>query len=99
MSKRENFPLNRQELKTLKSLFEVQLDKIGTLSPGQQPLFNRIEKALAPKPRKKWLTCDDCGVKNKTVIHTPCPYASEINDDYTPMNLCEECSGRRAEEI
>ena len=42
--------------------------------------------------------CDDCGTK-ENVIYGPCPYESDINEDYTDVYLCEECSDNRADDI
>jgi len=33
--------------------------------------------------------CQKCG--KKACEPHECPYASEINDDHTPCNCCEEC--------
>jgi DNA-directed RNA polymerase subunit RPC12/RpoP len=49
--------------------------------------------------KKKLLTCEDCGKKDETVERGPCPYESDVNEDNTPVNLCPECSAKRAEEI
>jgi len=32
---------------------------------------------------EEYLTCQDCGTQDKTVIETHCPYAKEINDEHT----------------
>ncbi len=42
--------------------------------------------------------CKDCG-GTENVRHAPCPYASEINDDDTPVWLCTDCRHERAQDI
>ena len=42
-------------------------------------------------------TCVDCGKKGAT--RGPCPYAMEINNDLTPVDLCKECGQKRAWDI
>ena len=42
-------------------------------------------------------TCEDCGSENATF--GPCPYSSEINDDYTELWLCDDCAQKRAWDI
>jgi hypothetical protein len=42
--------------------------------------------------------CESCGTK-ENISFGPCPFASEINEDYTEIWLCEECSYERAMEI
>jgi len=46
-----------------------------------------------PEPR-----CQDCGT-TENLTYGPCPYDSEINDDYTPVWLCPECYGTRSGDI
>lgn len=42
--------------------------------------------------------CPSCG-EIKTISFGPDPYASEINDDDTPVWLCEDCYQERAWDI
>lgn len=43
--------------------------------------------------------CRQCGKVGDDVIFAPCPYQSEINDDDTPVWLCEDCRYDNALEI
>lgn len=42
--------------------------------------------------------CEECGTI-KEVTLAPDPYDSEINDDYTPIWMCDNCRSNRADEI
>jgi len=42
--------------------------------------------------------CEYCGT-NDNLIWGPNPYAHEINDDDTPMWLCENCRQELADDI
>lgn len=42
--------------------------------------------------------CRDCGTR-ENVLFAPCPYASEIHDDYEPVWLCGDCSRERANDV
>ena len=42
--------------------------------------------------------CEDCGTTDN-VTFEPCPYASDIHHDDTPVWLCKSCARKRALEI
>jgi len=44
------------------------------------------------------MECEDCGT-TENVTYEPCPYASEIHGDDTPVYLCEDCADARAQDI
>lgn len=50
------------------------------------------------KPGTKTPMCEICRTK-KDVTLAPDPQWSELEDNYTPRYLCDECRGQRAEEV
>ena len=41
--------------------------------------------------------CESCGKMGAT--RGPCPFASEIRDDFRPVNLCKECRQYREKDL
>ena len=61
------------------------------------PMNQRSE--VAPSgPDSGMAKCKDCGT-DKGVEVGPCPYMSEICDDYAEVALCVGCYGLRCDEI
>jgi hypothetical protein len=66
-------------------------DKVLADVPG---LHEKVETCeLIPK-----LKCEDCGTE-EDVLSDPCPYAEEIHNDDTSVDLCPECREQRAQDI
>ena len=61
-----------------------------TLGP-QSPSVETLETLLTTQ-------CVDCGTE-ENITFEACPYAADIEGDYTPLWLCRHCSGHRADEI
>lgn len=47
---------------------------------------------------KEEIKCTDCGTTENVTVG-PCPFASEIYGDETPVPLCENCAYQRMMEI
>lgn len=45
------------------------------------------------------MKCDYCGKETEDVEETIDPYDSEINDDYSIVQICEQCYEERCEEV
>ena len=48
---------------------------------------------------RKYLECEDCGKKDKSVRRGPCPYNEDVNNDDTLVDLCTRCHHERAMDI
>ena len=64
-------------------------------------LLQKTIKSSSPKKSKKPKTskqmCEGCGAADPSFA--PCPYASDINGDDTPVWLCHECRKNRAADV
>ncbi len=56
------------------------------------------EKQMQPETEHQCVGCRKL-LPETDLVFGPCPYASEINDDDTPVWLCEECRQSRADDI
>ena len=89
----------------IRNFTEQQNQRIGVLRARFQACVGRSSK-LYPHSAPKLIegrarvqgVCVDCGTTDD-VIFEPCPYASEINDDDTPVWLCRACARERAADI
>lgn len=48
---------------------------------------------------KRLLTCADCKKKDKTVQHTICPYAEDVENERIEVDLCPDCKHERAMDV
>lgn len=72
-----------------------------TLECGHEKWFSRD---LPWQCKRKTTDCADCDRKcvdcdKLGALRVPCPYASEIHGDDTPIALCRECYMKRQWEI
>lgn len=63
-----------------------------------QTIFEETIKDIETLKQSLEYPCEDCGSIND-VEYRPCPYNSEINDDFQKLHLCQRCYNNRAEEI
>ena len=89
----------------IRNFTDQQNQRIGILRHRFQDCVGRSAK-LYPHSAPKLIegraqaqgVCEDCGTTDG-VTFEPCPYASEINDDNTPVWLCGPCAHERAMDI
>jgi hypothetical protein len=51
------------------------------------------------KPKKKLLTCEDCGTTSEDVTETTCPFAEDVYGEKINIIACTRCVNQRAEDI
>lgn len=89
----------------IRNFTDQQNHRIGILRARFQACVGRSSK-LYPHSAPKLIeglarahgVCVDCGTTDSVTLG-PCPYASEIHDDDTPVWLCGSCASERAADI
>lgn len=90
----------------IRNFSDAQNQRIGTLRARFQACVGRdykLNSRSAPKLIEGWVSitecaCEDCGTTDN-VTFEPCPYASDIHHDDTPVWLCKPCARKRALEV